>query len=833
MAFKEEFFASQEKAYLRNIGTKIYDEMTKLRASVDSSSTSPRRWVWELLQNAKDARSGDSVSVAIEFEGEGTNPHLTFKHSGAAFSAENIRFLIEQVSSKDRTPDQTGRPATTGKFGTGFLTTHLLAEKVVVTGIVDGRDFGPKQFRVVLDRSGEELRDIIEAVKEAQDSLANLDSEPNCVGYAPGKLNTAFRFPLEDDTGKRVAKAGLKDLATCIPYVLAFVPEIGGIKSPGCRIKIQTPINQEVEDEVQILSVTADCVDNENQHERHTVAVLRRGLTQIAVPIREHDETVRILAISEDVPRLFCDFPLLGTENFPFPVITNNPTFNPTEPRDGVFLTPSTRALQQIEHNKFIIREALELYLLLLSHASANGWRDIHLLGSIKLSPTELQKLDEDWFKTEILRPMRDALQKVSIVRNANGRMVPITDVWFPSNPSKKVRTAIWQCCKAWIPHNLPTESDVEAWFEIMWVGCDKLTLDQVALLIEETQSLEKLAEELTTVEAHDWLQSYYATLALDETSYQTVLSKRRIFPNQNGIFKRKAELSRDAGNIDPLLLEVLKLLGNDLRDQLLDGQIDTELEDLPTKDGAFVVKEINAIVERSINNRDSIKRNRSALDRLLIWFHENKSKAKKLFPMLYDQRILLYDDDEIHSNMELVEELDELFTDFAVTSIAELRTVIATHSQTSQLLPVTQQIVASLGITSIEQWVEALKDKDLAALFAHESTPTTDMFIFAQSLIAEAKIRVIGFLSKLKEYDLSDMDETAPTILAGIRKNGRDVTVVVRPAYDGTVIIYYQSERDVLDFEECELWVDAGQEVRQITFGHILKKAGIRRFPI
>jgi len=134
---------------------------------------------------------------------------------------------------------------------------------------------------------------------------------------------------------------------------------------------------------------------------------------------------------------------------------------------------------------------------------------------------------------------------------------------------------------------------------------------------------------------------------------------------------------------------------------------------------------------------------------------------------------------------------------------------------------------------TSLEEWEKALEDKDLAALFDHKSTPTTDMFVFAQSLIRKAKARVKAHLSTLKEYDLSEMDETAVTVLAGVKKDGRDVTIVFRPAYDGTVIIYYQSERDVLDYEDHELWVDTGTDVRRITFGHILKKTDIRRFPI
>ena len=101
------------------------------------------------------------------------------------------------------------------------------------------------------------------------------------------------------------------------------------------------------------------------------------------------------------------------------------------------------------------------------------------------------------------------------------------------------------------------------------------------------------------------------------------------------------------------------------------------------------------------------------------------------------------------------------------------------------------------------------------------------------QSLIQRAKDRVIAHLSTLEEYDLTDLDETAVTVLAGVKKGDRDVTIVVRPAYDGTVIIYYQSERDVLDFVDHELWVDTGKDVRRITFGHILKKTEIRRFPI
>jgi hypothetical protein len=137
------------------------------------------------------------------------------------------------------------------------------------------------------------------------------------------------------------------------------------------------------------------------------------------------------------------------------------------------------------------------------------------------------------------------------------------------------------------------------------------------------------------------------------------------------------------------------------------------------------------------------------------------------------------------------------------------------------------------MGITSVAEWAEAIKDKDVAALFSHKSTPTTDMFVYAHSLIARAKEAILAHLGKLENYDVTDAEETAPTVIAGIVKDGRELTVVARPAYDGEVIIYYGSERDVLDFEDSELWVDDGVQPRRVTLGHLLKTTQIRRFPV
>ena len=76
--------------------------------------------------------------------------------------------------------------------------------------------------------------------------------------------------------------------------------------------------------------------------------------------------------------------------------------------------------------------------------------------------------------------------------------------------------------------------------------------------------------------------------------------------------------------------------------------------------------------------------------------------------------------------------------------------------------------------------------------------------------------------------------DSTATTVLSGIIKDEKEISIVTRPAHDRHVIIYYGSERDILDYEPSELWMDDGINTpMKISLGHILKKGKITRFPI
>ena len=228
MSYSEKIEESKKKVYNHAIATKILDLMDKLR--MDATDTSERRWIWELLQNAKDVGYEESgVEVEIDFSTINNSGNLKFSHNGRPFSVDNITFLIEQVSTKERNVTEGEKPKTTGKFGTGFLTTHLLSEIVEVKGIIKEPEYPFKTFELLLDRSGREIKNIIESVHKSLSLLSNLDSQPAIDNFNSNGQNTSFKYTLTDK-GINVAEIGLKDFHYSIPYVLAFNPKVKSVK---------------------------------------------------------------------------------------------------------------------------------------------------------------------------------------------------------------------------------------------------------------------------------------------------------------------------------------------------------------------------------------------------------------------------------------------------------------------------------------------------------------------------------------------------------------------------------------------------------------------------
>ncbi|WP_211295596.1 hypothetical protein [Polaribacter porphyrae] len=195
---------------------------------------------------------------------------------------------------------------------------------------------------------------------------------------------------------------------------------------------------------------------------------------------------------------------------------------------------------------------------------------------------------------------------------------------------------------------------------------------------------------------------------------------------------------------------------------------------------------------------------------------------------------------DAIDNNSNILdnnEELSSLLTEFNLNDISKLRVILET-SQSGLFIKksdLTQEDLVSLGVASIEELAEALKDKDLSNMF-HSSNPNVSAFLYAEKLISRAKRRVIEHLRTLSDkYDCNELDEDiSKSAIGGIKKNGQPIYIVTRPSDNDFIIVYYGSEKDILDYENSELWVDNGIDIpKRITLGKILKNTGINKIPV
>lgn len=127
-----------------------------------------------------------------------------------------------------------------------------------------------------------------------------------------------------------------------------------------------------------------------------------------------------------------------------------------------------------------------------------------------------------------------------------------------------------------------------------------------------------------------------------------------------------------------------------------------------------------------------------------------------------------------------------------------------------------------------------AIKEKKISAEFYHMSKHDYIRREYIEERIPRAVANVIEHLKQLSEYDCTNIDGIARSVISGITKNGNEITVVARPSDNDKVLIFYTSEFDVLEYVDAELWCEDGvTPPKQITMGQLLKITGINRIPI
>lgn len=638
MSYSDKIKESKDKRHHHAVATKIRDMMGQLRMK---RTTSERRWVWELMQNAKDVSWEDiGISIEIKLHPNGSAQILEFAHNGKPFSLDNITYLIEQNSSKDRKPNEGEIQKQTGKFGTGFLTTHLLSEKVEVEGIVKEPDLPYKKFNLLLDRSGREIEYIIESVNYSMTILEQLLEQSTSINFIQTKFNTKFHYQL-DEKGQRVMEVGLQDLYHALPFVLAFNPLIKHVASHPISTFYAVGEPQRLTEKIRIIPVTI--INNGNLKTRE-IAVIYGSTVTLAIELETIENQIHILPFDDRMPRLFCDFPLIGSEDFAFPVIINSTEFNPTEPRDGVPFNNDEEP--EFIENRAILSEAVTLYFELLEYAAENNWQRMYNLISTELPP-EKDWISREWYKDNIQKPMREHIVLVKLVdtvtfERASMELDSGGFIDFPYHARGEeqhrlnIREQLWELCNINYFFILPQRMDIHHWQNIIWAEKHHLSISSLIDILHECQNVEKLSE-LTGKDETDviqWLNSFYKIACQDEHSLSQInQDKFAIIPNQKGDFKIKSALFRDA-NIEEDLKDVLALLESDVKDRLFHKSLIFNEELNPTASFISFASITQDSIIDEINNRlnkPNLKKVREAISLLTALFsHDNDFAAER-----------------------------------------------------------------------------------------------------------------------------------------------------------------------------------------------------------
>lgn len=586
---------------LESIGQKLYNN---INIELSGDPQSARRWIWELLQNAKDVIIDDG-QIEINL----TDSAVEFSHNGSPFQHSNLLAILSQRSTKapsytddekqtffDRLFSEEGINNddakkflnTSGRFGTGFMTTYLLSKKISLESIYTTSD-RIKSFVISLDREAETPDQMKEKVKKSFASFTELeqsnDTENNISDYKEGsKCYTKFVYEY-DAEGKKIAEIGIADLHKSIPFTLSFVEKINSVKVIEYgKVTTYTRLKPLTFNSVSIVRIEKETENDKALIEIAKVSEKHDALT-ISIPVENIGESkYKILFPNEATPRKFISFPLVGSETFPFPVIINSPLFNPaddTRSSVSLNLSGSFQYDKKVHLNRAIFEKSIGLYKQLLSFASEKNWENIHYLAKSDL-PIDVDKI---WYQQNIQQEIRKEILDADIVatEHCTTRIKP-KDAKFPIYKSDKL-DEFWALCQYLIGDNIPRKDDVEIWKNIIeantesWLGADfDFTLEKLLLLIQDEGTFTEFSKKYFS-NNEEAFSALNKIIQFAEDENKELLDRKenplKVFPDQTpeSIFREKRDLSRDI-NVPFQIKNLLRTTGDNWYEKLVRNEI-------------------------------------------------------------------------------------------------------------------------------------------------------------------------------------------------------------------------------------------------------------------
>ncbi len=519
------------------------------------------RWIWELLQNARDAAGPQGVRIRAHVSAS----ELRFEHDGRPFSSKEIAHLIYHGSTKTDVDDDED----IGQFGSGFLVTHLLSEIVRVAGRLDSTGFD-----FPLDRTGGTAEELGEAMDRSwsafEQSVADARPAPDAI--------TSFAYNTAEPGPRELVEAGVEELRRSGPLVLAFCPEITEIAVATSGVEWKLSRDSQEESSVR----TIRYVENGDELSHFVAVAGAEGECCAALQLRAAESGLEVDPAQETVAKLFVLFPLVGTERLGLPATINSRHFKPREDRDGIVAGDSLGA----QENRRLLEDSLRHQEQLFEWCAQKKWAGAERMLAFDIARLPDWARSTSWFRpllTELVRKVRET----PLMRTQGGEWIEPQAAWLPTTDDPSHRERLWTLMSSWegAQARLPCLDDLASWSRNLsgWRRLldrphedmdEALTISKVARLVGDANCVDGLRERLASGTDLSWLVSLLE-LVLDagETG---LLDGHNLLPTQGGGLRRRPNVRRDEG-ISKELKDIAEAFGLKIRDELLDQGVEIE----------------------------------------------------------------------------------------------------------------------------------------------------------------------------------------------------------------------------------------------------------------
>jgi len=607
---------------------------------------SKKRWIWELIQNAKDAYNPKFGNVGIRIELKKNS--LLFSHNGTFFSVKNVLGILQQISSKN----SQNNDGQTGKFGTGFIGTHLLSSKVKIQGIIYylGKY---KKFKINLDRSSNSSEELAKGVKKSiDDFIKNMDinkeneSEYETIGEVYNQrstnFHTSFEYIIETDDQLNTAEDGLKDLSNTAPVTLSNLSD----KISQITIKDERN-NKETEYSVESKNIYSQkdniikfhkvtIKTNKNEEDKYFYSCENREC-RLFFQAKKNQCGYEVVERDPHQPILLRDFPLIGSENFYFPFFLNGFKFNTLETRSGLYLNGN---YDEAKQNKEIIESAINLSVEFIQYLISGNYNRKYLFAYSNI-PEPPQKYDRETFKWFIERQKlwRQKLLAFELCVDEDNIPFQLRELRLPKF-EKEFRNNKYEYNRKFFNlfkdmnitgGKLPKEEDAQKWYEIMEKDPIKELYDDLYNIKENTwgefrcifteEDCFKYISEKGNIlnfypetskkreKAIEWLNKFYKFLLSNNCI--DCFNQYNIIPNKNDNFKRISEIYiNDKKDSVPEIIEPIyqKIFKKEIKDIYLNEDIDDSIfkDKIKKKNFEDILTEFSNFLKE--DNNDKLK---------------------------------------------------------------------------------------------------------------------------------------------------------------------------------------------------------------------------------